>query len=100
MNTQDLISQAEKIKQALNAISVAGYGNIKTLGNCIDAMIELQKNIATYEQDTKNAIEEQLKNTMTSIAAEVQKNQEVVPIDISKPKPKRVSKEVKDVAEN
>ena len=44
MEKENLISLAEKIKQALNAVSVSGYGNLKTLSNCIDAITELEKN--------------------------------------------------------
>ena len=45
MNKEELMAQADKIYRALNTISVSGYGNIKTLGNCLDAMVELVKNI-------------------------------------------------------
>lgn len=100
MNTQDLISQAEKIKQALNVISVSGYGNIKTLGNCLDAMTQLENDIVSYEKNVQEAMQKQIQDMVESVKEEVKNNQEVVPVDSSKPKPKRVRKEVDDIAEN
>lgn len=100
MNTQDLISQAEKIKQALNVISVSGYGNIKTLGNCLDAMTQLENDIASYEKNIQEAMQKQIQDMVESVKEEVKNNQEIVPVDSSKPKPKRARKEVDDIAEN
>jgi hypothetical protein len=100
MNTQDLISQVEKIKQALNIISVSGYGNIKTLGNCLDAMTQLEKDIVTYEKDVQKAMQKQIQEMVESLREETKNNQEIVPVDSSKPKPKRARKEVDDIAEN
>ena len=100
MNTQDLISQAEKIKQALNVISVSGYGNIKTLGNCLDALTQLENDIASYEKNVQEAMQKQIRDMAESIKEEVKSNQEIIPVDSSKPKPKRVRKEGDDIAEN
>lgn len=96
MNKEDLIMQANKIYQALNTISVRGYGDIKTLGNCLDAMQELAKNITSYENDVQNAIKKQIEDTMES----VYKDDGVVPTDIPKPKPERIKKEVNNIGEN
>ena len=67
MEKENLISLAEKIKQALNAVSVSGYGNLKTLSNCIDALTELEKNINTYEQDVQKMLEKQIKDFTASV---------------------------------
>lgn len=101
MEKENLISLAEKIKQALNAISVAGYGNLKTLSNCIDALTELEKNINTYQQDIQKMLEEQIKNfTASVIPTEMPEVEGVVPVDPSKPKPQRIEKEVDNSGEN
>lgn len=101
MEKENLISLAEKIKQALNAVSVSGYGNLKTLSNCIDALTELEKNINTYEQDVQKMIEKQIKDFTTSVIPnEMQETEGVVPADPNKPKPQRVEKEVNDSGEN
>jgi len=100
MNKEELISLAEKIKQALNVISVSGYGNLKTLSNCIDALIELEKKIDTYEKDIQDSIEKQIKDFTESTIAKMQNNEGVAPVDIQKPRPERIKKEVKENGEN
>lgn len=95
MDKENLITQVSKIYQALNSISVQGYSNIKTLGNCLDAMQELVKNINSYESDVQEMLKKQLQEVMASAPIDG-----VVPTDISKPKPKRVKKEVNDIGEN
>lgn len=100
MDKEELISLAEKIKQALNAISVSGYSNLRTLANCMDALTELEKKIDTYEKDIHSAIEQQIKEFTNSAIAEAQNNQRIIPVDIQKPKPKRIKKEVTDDGED
>lgn len=101
MEKENLISLAEKIKQALNAVSVSGYSNLKTLSNCIDALTELEKNINTYEQDVQKMLEKQIKDfTASVLPAEMQEVDRVVPVDPSKPKPQRIEKEVDNSGEN
>lgn len=99
MEKENLISLAEKIKQALNAISVSGYGNLKTLSNCIDALAELEKNINTYEQDIQKELEKQIKEVVGSvIPTEMPEVEGVAPVDPDKPKPQRIKKDVNDIA--
>lgn len=101
MEKENLISLAEKIKQALNAISVAGYGNLKTLSNCIDALTELEKNINTYEQDVQKMLEKQIKDfTVSVLPAEMPEVDGVIPVEPNKPKPQRIEKEVENSGEN
>lgn len=100
MEKENLISLAEKIKQALNAISVAGYGNLKTLSNCIDALTELEKNINTYEQDVQKTLEKQIKEFTNSVMTEIPEVEGVVPVEPNKPKPQRIEKEVENSGEN
>lgn len=101
MEKENLISLAEKIKQALNAISVSGYGNLKTLSNCIDALTELEKNINTYQQDIQKMLEEQIKDFTTSvIPTEMPEVEGVVPVEPNKPKPQRIEREVENSGEN
>lgn len=100
MDKEELISLAEKIKQALNAISVSGYSNLRTLANCMDALTELEKKIDTYEKDVHSAIEQQIKELINSAIAEAQNNQGVIPVDTQKQKPKRIKKEVTDDGED
>ena len=100
MEKESLISLAEKIKQALNAISVAGYGNLKTLSNCIDALTELEKNINTYEQDVQKTLEKQIKEFTNSVVTEMPEVDGVVPVEPNKPKPQRIEKEVENSGEN
>lgn len=95
MDKENLITQVSKIYQALNAISVQGYSNIKTLGNCLDAVQELIKNINTYEADVQDMLKKQIEKTMTAISDEG-----ITPMDASKPKPKRIKKEVSTIGEN
>ena len=100
MEKESLISLAEKIKQALNAISVAGYGNLKTLSNCIDALTELEKNINTYEQDVQKTLEKQIKEFTNSVVTEMPEVEGVVSVEPNKPKPQRIEKEVENSGEN
>lgn len=100
MEKESLISLAEKIKQALNAISVSGYGNLKTLSNCIDALTELEKNINTYEQDVQKTLEKQIKEFTNSVMTEMPEVEGVVPVEPNKPKPQRIEKEVENSGEN
>lgn len=100
MNKEDLIIQANKIYQALNTISVRGYNDIKTFGNCLDAMQELIKNISSYEQDLQKMIEEKISDMIPSDIQEVANEDGIVPVDSSKQKPKRIKKEVNTVGEN
>lgn len=110
MNKEDLITQVNKIYQALNTISVRGYGDIKTLGNCLDAIQELAKNINSYEKDIQNIIQKNIEEAMKSAyednivyendAKPAYTDDGVVPVDSSKPKPKRIQKEVNDIGEN
>lgn len=99
MEKQTLISQAEQIKQALNAISVSGYGNIKTLANCIEALMKLQKDIDSYEKDIQEALAEQVKKIMSE-AESAANDQGIIPENITKPKPKRIKKEGDDNEQN
>lgn len=100
MEKESLISLTEKIKQALNAISVAGYGNLKTLSNCIDALTELEKNINTYEQDVQKMLEKQIKEFTNSVMTEMPEVEGVVPVEPNKPKPQRIEREVENSGEN
>lgn len=101
MEKENLISLAEKIKQALNAISVSGYGNLKTLSNCIDALTELEKNINTYEQDIQKELEKQIKELANSVMpTQMPEVEGVTPVEPNKPKPQRIEKEVDDIGEN
>lgn len=101
MEKESLISLTEKIKQALNAVSVSGYGNLKTLSNCIDALTELEKNINTYQQDIQKTLEKQIKDFTTSvIPTEMQETDGVMPVYPNKPKPQRIEKEVDNSGEN
>lgn len=101
MEKESLISLTEKIKQALNAVSVSGYGNLKTLSNCIDALTELEKNINTYQQDIQKMLEEQIKDFAASvIPTEMQETDGVMPVYPNKPKPQRIEKEVDNSGEN
>lgn len=110
MNKEDLITQVNKIYQALNTISVRGYGDVKTLGNCLDAMQELSKNVNSYEKDVQNIIQKNIKETIRSAyednivyendAKPVYTNDGVVPVDFSKPKPERIQKEVNSDGED
>lgn len=96
MNKEDIIVQINKIYQALNAISVQSYSNIKTLGNCLDAMQQLAKDVETYEKDVQDAIQKQMEQLMQeqmSAMTESADDSGVVPVNPSKPKPKRVVKE-------
>ena len=76
MDKEELISLAEKIKQALNAISVSGYSNLRTLANCIDALTELEKKIKDLDQqevaDAKSKIE-WMKETVMHVVISTQK---------------------------
>lgn len=99
MNKEELTAQADKIYRALNAISVSGYGNIKTLGNCLDAMAELTKNIASYEEDIRNAVAEEIKKVMEEQAMPVNETG-ITPVNPDKPRPKRNTKGGEDVGEN
>lgn len=103
MNKEDIIVQINKIYQALNAISVQGYSNIKTLGNCLDAMQQLAKDVETYEKDVQNAIQKQMEQFMQEQMADVAEPTDdsgVVPVNPSKPKPKRVKESGEKVGEN
>lgn len=93
MNKEDIIVQINKIYQALNAISVQSYSNIKTLGNCLDAMQQLAKDVETYEKDIQDAIQKQMEQLMQEqigTMAEPAEDSGVVPVNPSKPKPKRI----------
>ena len=46
---ENMISLVGKIYKALDAISVSGYGNMKTLSNCMDALQQLAEDISKYE---------------------------------------------------
>ena len=100
MDKQDLITLAEKIKQALNAISVSGYGNIKTLSNCIEAMTELEKNIDTYQQDIQKELQKHMEEIAASVTEKMQNGDGILPVNPEKPKPKRIKKEVGNSGEN
>ena len=110
MNKEDLIIQVNKIYQALNTISVRGYGDVKTLGNCLDAMQELAKNVNSYEKDVQNIIQKNIEEAMKSAYEDnvvyendtkpVYADDGVVPVDSSKPKPERIQKEVSSDGEN
>ena len=105
MNKEDIIVQINKIYQALNAISVQGYGNIKTLGNCFDAMQQLAKDVDSYEKDIQTLIQNKLEEAMQSQTENVIHEQsnssaEIIPVSPNKPKPQRVKKEVNDIGEN
>ena len=95
MNKEDLILQINKIYQALNTISVQGYSNIKTFGNCMEAMQELAKNVSSYEQEVQSAIKKQIE----SLAKSPQGNG-VIPVNTSKPKPQRIKEEVSNDGKN
>lgn len=105
MNKEDIIVQINKIYQALNAISVQGYGNIKTFGNCLDAMQQLAKDVDSYEKDIQTLIQNKLEEAMQSQTENVIHEQsnssaEIIPVSPNKPKPQRVKKEVNDIGEN
>ena len=92
MNKEELMAQADKIYRALNTISVSGYGNIKTLGNCLDAMVELVKNINSYEKDVQNIITQEFEKMANKQMEEVTNNGGITPVNPDKPKPKRNTK--------
>lgn len=100
MNKEDLIIQVNKIYQALGTISVRGYNDVKTFGNCLDAIQELAKNINSYEQDLQNMIEQKFAEMIPSAMQESANEDGIVPVDSSKPKPKRIKKEVNTIGEN
>lgn len=104
MDKEDIIVQINKIYQALNTISVQGYSNIKTFGNCLDAMQQLAKDVNTYEEDIQtliqNKFEEAMKAQMDETAPEQSSNTEIIPVAPSKPKPKRVKESGEKVGEN
>lgn len=62
MDKEELISLAEKIKQALNAISVSGYSNLRTLANCMDALTELEKRLTLMKKISIAQLSNRLKN--------------------------------------
>lgn len=95
MNKEDLILQVNKIYQALNTISVQGYANIKTLGNCMDALQKLAKDTSAYEEEIQNAIEKQIESLAKTIPDNC-----IVPVNPSKPKPQCVKEEVSNDGEN
>lgn len=105
MNKEDIIVQINKIYQALNTISVQGYGNIKTLGNCLDAMQQLAKDVDSYEKDIQTLIQNKLEEVMQSQTESVaheqsNSNTEIIPVSPNKPKPKRVKESGEKVGEN
>ena len=105
MNKEDIIVQINKIYQALNTISVQGYGNIKTLGNCLDAMQQLAKDVDSYEKDIQTLIQNKLEEVMQSQTESVvheqsSSNTEIIPVSPNKPKPKRVKESGEKVEEN
>lgn len=105
MNKEDIIVQINKIYQALNNISVQGYGNIKTLGNCLDAMQQLAKDVDSYEKDIQtliqNKLEEAMKSQMSDVVPEQSSDSaEIIPVAPNKPKPKRVKESGEKVGEN
>lgn len=101
MDKQSLVNQVEKIRQALNVISISGYGNIKTFGNCMDALIELEKNIDSYENDIRKYVEQQIELAMKNASSEMIVNSRIVePVSPDKPKPQRIEKEVENSGEN
>lgn len=77
MDKEALITQATKIYQALNTISVAGYSNVKTLGNCLDALLQLSKDINTYEEDIQKAIQQQTQELMQKVMSQTDHNDSV-----------------------
>ena len=105
MNKEDIIIQINKIYQALNTISVQGYGNIKTLGNCLDAMQQLAKDVDSYEKDIQTLIQNKLEEAMQSQTENVIHEQsnssaEIIPVSPNKPKPKRVKQSGEKVGQN
>lgn len=46
---ENMISLVGKIYRALDTIPVNGYGNLKTLSNCMDALQQLAESINNYE---------------------------------------------------
>ena len=76
MNKEDIMVQINKIYQALNAVSVQGYGNVKTLGNCLDAI------------------------QMEQLMQEQANDSGVIPINSAKPKPKRIKESGEKIGEN
>lgn len=90
MNKEELTVQVDKIYRALNTISISGYGNIKTFGNCLDALIELAKNINSYEDDVKNIVKKEFEKMANKQMEEALNNEGVSPVDSNKPKPKRI----------
>lgn len=99
MNKEELSVQADKIYRALNTISVSGYGNIKTLGNCIDAMVELVKNINSYEKDVQDIITNEFEK-LANKQMEETTNDGVTPVNPDKPRPKRNTKDGGKIGEN
>ena len=97
MNKEDIIVQINKIYQALNTISVQGYGNIKTLGNCLDAMQQLAKDVDSYEKDIQTLMQSQTENV---IHEQSNNSAEIIPVSPNKPKPKRVKESGEKVGEN
>lgn len=105
MNKEDIIVQINKIYQALNTISVQGYGNVKTLGNCLDAMQQLAKDVDSYEKDIQTLIQNKIEEVMQSQTENVIHEQsssdtEIIPVSPNKPKPKRVKESGEKVGEN
>lgn len=96
MNKEDIMVQINKIYQALNAVSVQGYGNVKTLGNCLDAIQQLAKDVENYEKDIQNAIQKQMEQLMQEQA----NDSGVIPINSAKPKPKRIKESGEKIGEN
>ena len=89
MNKEELTVQVDKIYRALNTISISGYGNIKTFGNCLDALIELTKNINSYEDDVRNIIIKEFEKMESKRMEEITIGG-VSPVNLNKPKPKRI----------
>lgn len=89
MNKEELTVQVDKIYHALNTISVSGYGNIKTFGNCLDALVELAKNINSYEDDVKNIVTKEFEKMANKQMEEITIGG-VSPVNSNKPKPKRI----------
>lgn len=105
MNKEDIIIQINKIYQALNTISVQGYGNIKTLGNCFDAMQQLAKDVDSYEKDIQTLIQNKLEEAMQSqtenaIHEQSDSSAEIIPVSPNKPKPKRIKESGEKIGED
>ena len=100
MNKEELTVQADKIYRALNTISVSGYSNVKTLGNCLDAMVELVKNINSYEKDIQDIITKEFeKMTKEQMPKEIIIDG-VSPVNQNKQRPKRIKECDEKNAEN